>query len=232
MAQQINLLTPILLKPTRQFTAAAMAQALLLILIGSLLLAAWVSSRAGQRRAEFQRSLQAMQAEQQALSQGLAGLPAATDLKAIEAQIKLLRDQQQGQAELLLGLRSGQQPQGQRHSDLLGLLARTVPASVWLQSLRWQSGQLEISGGALDPAALRGWLAQLQTQALLRRIALTELKLEMVSAAGTPRTGEGNLAGQLQLPAGVLAPGQAIWAFQARGADPAAAASAVTGERP
>ncbi|HLO93992.1 MAG TPA: hypothetical protein VK195_06725, partial [Burkholderiaceae bacterium] len=61
MAQQINLLTPILLKPRRHFTATAMVQALLLILVGSLLLAAWIHSRAGQRRLEFQARSQALQ---------------------------------------------------------------------------------------------------------------------------------------------------------------------------
>lgn len=215
MAQQINLLTPILLKPRRHFTATAMAQSLGLILVGSLVLAGWIQGRAEQRRAETQQRQQALRLEQQALSHSLAGLPAATDLKAIESQITLLKQQQQSQGELLLSLKSGHQAAGERHSDLLALIASTVPSSVWLQGLRWQSGQLELSGGTLDPSALRAWLARLQTQALLHKVSMAELKLEMVSASDA-----GNGKGQLQLPAGAASPAQPVWAFQVRGASP------------
>ena len=225
MAQQINLLTPILLKPRRHFTATAMAQALGLILVGSLLLAGWIHGRAEQRRAEFRERQQALQAEQQALSRSLAGLPATTDLKALESQIAMLKQQQQSQGELLQSLRSGQQGAGERHSDLLALIARSVPDSVWLQGLRWQAGQLELSGGTLDPSALRGWLVQLQTQALLHRITLAEVRLELVSAA-TP--GGTAAAGRLQLPAGAGGAGLPVWAFQVRGADPGLRVAAAT----
>jgi len=216
MAQQINLLTPILLKPRRHFTATAMAQALGLVLAGSLLLAGWIHGRADQRRAEFRQRQQALQAEQQALSRSLAGLPATTDLKALESQIKVLKEQQQGQAELLQSLRSGQQIAGERHSDLLALIAGTVPASVWLQGLRWQSGQLELSGGTLDPSALRAWLNQLQSQALLHRVVMADVRVEMASAA----PGGSALAVRLQLPAGAGGSAQPVWAFQVRGAEP------------
>lgn len=232
MAQQINLLTPILLKPRRHFTATAMAQALGLILAGSLLLAGWIHGRAEQRRVEFRERQQALQTEQQALSRSLAGLPATTDLKALESQIKVLKEQQQGQAELLQSLRSGQQVAGERHSDLLALIAGTVPASVWLQGLRWQSGQLELNGGTLDPAALRAWLAQLQGQALLHRVVMAELKLEMVSAPQAGNAGATAAAGRLQLPAGAGGSGQPIWAFQVRGTDPGLRVAAGSGGQP
>lgn len=232
MAQQINLLTPILLKPRRHFTAAAMVQALALILFGSLVLAAWITSRADQRRTEFQQSLQALQAEQAALNRSLTSLPGATDLKAIEAQIATLKQQQQSQAELLQSLASGHQPAGRRHSDLLGLLADTVPSSVWLQSLRWQSGQLELSGGTLDPAALRSWLAQLQSQPLLHKVALAEVKIEMVNAADHASPGGPSPAGSLQLPTGWPSHSQTVWAFQARGIAPAIQTQPPAGVQP
>ncbi|MBB2486428.1 PilN domain-containing protein [Mitsuaria sp. WAJ17] len=235
MAQQINLLTPILLKPRRHFTATAMAQALGLILVGSLLLAGWIQGRSEQRRAEFRQRQQALQAEQQALSRSLAGLPATTDIKALEAQIKVLKEQQQGQAELLQSLRSGHQVAGERHSDLLALIAGTVPASVWLQGLRWQSGQLEISGGTLDPAALRAWLVQLQGQALLHRLALADVRLEMISSAQAGSAGTPAPAARLQLPAGAGGAALPVWAFQVRGVEPGlklAAGKAIGGGQP
>ncbi|MGM9515197.1 PilN domain-containing protein [Roseateles sp. DB2] len=234
MAQQINLLTPILLKPRRHFTAMAVVQSLGLILVGSLLLAGWIHGRADQRRAEFQQRLQALQSEQQALSRSLANLPAATDLKAIESQIAVLRQQRQAQGELLQSLKSGHQVAGERHSDFLALVASTVPASVWLQGLRWQSGQLELSGGTLDPAALRNWLAQLQTQALLHKVAMAELKLEMVASnpSNAAAPDAGTLASRLQLPSGPGGFTQAVWAFQVRGTNPAQQTAAAAGGQP
>ncbi|MDL5034529.1 PilN domain-containing protein [Pelomonas sp. APW6] len=218
MAQQINLLTPILLKPRRHFTAVAMLQALGLILIGSLALAAWIGSRADQRRAEFISRSAAQKSQQEALTRTLAALPGASDLKATEAQIALLKQQQQSQSALLQSLTHGQRPAGERHSDLLALLASSVPATVWLQGLRWQAGQLELSGGTLDPSALRGWVSRLQTQALLQRVVLAEVKLELVSAGSAGA--DAGLAGRLQLPAGAAAAGQPVWAFQVRGVAP------------
>ncbi len=226
MAQQINLLTPILLKPRRHFTAVAMLQALGLILVGSLALAAWIGSRAEQRRADFIHRTAALKTQQEALTRTLATLPGASDLKATEAQIALLKQQQQSQSALLQSLTHGQRPAGERHSDLLALLAGSVPATVWLQGLRWQAGQLELSGGTLDPSALRGWVSRLQTQALLHRIALAEVRLELVSTGGG--AGDGGLAGRLQLPAGAGASGQPVWAFQVRGAAPVVPIAGVT----
>lgn len=217
MAQQINLLTPILLKPRRHFTAVAMVQALGLIFIGCLALAAWMNSRSEQNRIEFVNRSAALKSQHEALTRTLATMPGASDVKAIEAQIVLLKQQQRSQTELLQALASGQHAAGDRHSDLLSLLARSVPSSVWLQGLRWQSGQLELSGGTLDPSALRGWVSQLQTQAQLHRIALADVRLELVSANRTP--GESGLAGRLALPPGAAA-GQAVWAFQVKGVSP------------
>ena len=86
MAQQINLLTPILLKPRRHFTAVSMLQALGLILIGSLALAAWIGSRADQRRAEFINRTAALKSQQDALTRTLATLPGA-DAGALQSLV-------------------------------------------------------------------------------------------------------------------------------------------------
>lgn len=224
MAQQINLLTPILLKPRRHFTALAMVQALALVLVGTLALGAWIHSRADLHRAEFRQRSESLKVQQDALARSLATLPGAGDVKTLDGQIALLKQQMASQSELLQSLTTGQRPAGQRHSDLLALLANTVPESVWLQSLRWQAGQLDLSGGTLDPAALRAWVAQLQTQALLQRITVSEVRLELVNATAA-NTGDSGIASRLQLPPGA-AQGRPVWAFQVRGVAPSASAVA------
>ncbi|MGS0756685.1 PilN domain-containing protein [Roseateles sp. GG27B] len=67
---------------------------------------------------------------------------------------------------------------GHRHSDLLQLLAATVPPQVWLIELRWQTGQLELDGATLDTSALRAWLDRLALQPLLEGLQLTTIKVE------------------------------------------------------
>ncbi len=56
MSQQINLFNPIFLKQKKHFSAATMAQALGLILLGCVILSAYVSYRVNVRAAEAQHS--------------------------------------------------------------------------------------------------------------------------------------------------------------------------------
>jgi Tfp pilus assembly protein PilN len=181
MAQQINLRVPVLRPPVRQFSALAMSKALALVILGAFALAIFLSLQAKPIRQTAQTQLSQMAQQRQQLTLALAGLPAATDARALQQQFDNDQQQLDGQRQLLAVLKGGLGQDGQRHSDLLQLLAATVPPQVWLTELRWQAGQLELVGGALDTGVLQAWLDRLSTQTLLQGLQLAAIKVEKAS---------------------------------------------------
>lgn len=223
MAQQINLLTPILLAPRRYFSALAMAQGFGLLLLGFGLLAVWLNYQAALSRRSHEASLTQASAERQSLQTALAALPAPGDLKAMAQQASDLEQQLQRQRQLGDLLGSGVARDGARHSDLLQLLGKTIPPSVWIQELRWVSGRLELVGATLDTAALRSWLKRLSEQPQLAELQLSQVRVERwvpgTAATGAAAAGSANppLLGSLSAPPA----GVALWTFRVLSERPA-----------
>nr|WP_316639402.1 PilN domain-containing protein [uncultured Roseateles sp.] len=182
MAQQINLLTPILLAPKRYFSAVAMAQALGLLLAGALLIGAWLLLQARQTRQSYLQIQAEAQTERQVLMDALMRLPGNTDPAALNQQLGSLQQGLLQRRQMLDELSRGRALPGQSQSDLLRLLARTVPPPVWLTELRWSSGRLELQGLTLEPAALQPWLQQLAGHPLLKGQQLTAVKVERLES--------------------------------------------------
>ncbi|MEL4178947.1 PilN domain-containing protein [Roseateles sp. PN1] len=230
MAQQINLLTPILLAPKRYFSALTMVQAMAMLLAATLALCLWLNLQAQQSKRDFAQAQARGALELQTLTQALAALPPPVDPKLLAQQINQLELYNQAQLLTLNILNGGLAADGYRHSDLLKSLAQTVPASVWLGSLRWMPGQLELNGATLDPVALRTWLERLAGQPLLAGLQLGSVKVEKWGPDG-PLGGEANdPAGTAAAPAAWLSPstpkprpGLAVWSFRVVSALPAPA---------
>ncbi len=224
MPQQINLLTPILLAPRRYFSALMLLEASGLLLAAGLVAALWLQQRDRQADAEHQALLARYAAERHALTVARAALPAPLDAAAVQQQLLPLEAGNAERRALLqtLGADGGQA--GQRHSDLLALVARSLPEAAWLGELRYAPGRLELSGGTLDTAVLKPWLAELTAQPLLAGQALTALRVERLGAPGTeaspnPLLARGSPLATVGLP---------VWAFRVVSA-PATPASAPAG---
>ncbi|TDP74986.1 PilN domain-containing protein [Roseateles toxinivorans] len=188
MAQQINLLTPILLAPKRYFSATAMAQALGLLLAGALLISAWLLWQSRQTRQSYQQIQAEANNERQVLMDALMRLPGSTDPAALNQQLGALQQGLLQRRQMIDELGRGRALPGQSHSDLLRLLARTVPPPVWLTELRWTSGRLELQGLTLEPPALQPWVQQLAAHPLLRGQQLATVKVERIESGGPDGT--------------------------------------------
>lgn len=224
MPQQINLLTPILLAPRRYFSAQMLLQASGLLLAAGLVAALWLQQRDRQAEADHQ-ALQARDAaERQALTVARAALPAALDPAAVQQQLLPLEAGNAERRALLQSLGAGGGREGLRHSDLLALVARSLPEAAWLGELRYAPGRVELSGGTLDTAVLKPWLAQLAAHPLLAGQELTALRVERLGAPGT----EASPSPLLSRNGPLAAAGLPVWAFRVVSA-PATPASAPAG---
>lgn len=225
MAQQINLLTPILLAPKRYFSALTLLQATGLLLLAGLAATLWLQQRDRSAETEHQALLARYATERQQLQVARASLPAPQDALSLQTQLQAL---QAGNADRTVLLRTlGSDPAGrggQRHSDLLVLVARTLPDGTWLSELRYTPGRVELAGGTLNTAQLRPWLGQLAAHPLLAGQQLSALRVERLGAPGTETQGNALLQAGSPLAQAPLP----VWSFRAVSA-PAAPASAASG---
>ena len=185
MPQQINLCTPILLTQKRYFSAQTMAQALAVFaLLGGALCAYWVWSLNSASEG-FRQTLATQAQELASLQAAIAlGKVGAGPLEAALAQQlqghKL--DLQQRQ-RLMEALQRGLFRPGWGHAARLQLVARSIPAQVWVTELMADDNQLRLTGFTLEPAALNGWVSRLAASALLEGQELSTVKVEQANAA-------------------------------------------------
>jgi hypothetical protein len=223
MAQQINLLTPILLAPKRYFSALTLLQATGLLVVAGLATALWLQQRERSAEAQHEALLARYATERQQLTVARAGLPAPLDAATVQQQLLPL---EAGNADrrALLKVLGAEQP-GRHHSDLLALVASSLPASAWLSELRYAPGRVELVGGTLDTAVLRPWFAQLSTHPLLAGQELSSLRVERLGAPGTETGGDHPL---LARGSPLIGSGLPVWSFRVV-STPAQAASAASG---
>jgi Tfp pilus assembly protein PilN len=97
---------------------------------------------------------------------------------------------------------------GWGHAARLELLARSIPAQVWVTEVKADDVQLDVSGFTLEPAALNDWVAKLAASPLLQGQKLTTVKVENTSAvagkAGARPTWSFNLVSAVGKPAGLV----------------------------
>lgn len=226
MAQQINLLTPILLTPKRVFSALTLLQATGLMLVIGLVITLWLQWQDRQAEKLHQAMLVQLATERQSLAAAQASLPAPMDSTALQQQLQAI---EAGNVDrrLLLQTLGAEGAHVGHHSDLLALVARTLPESVWLNEVRYAPGRLELVGGTLNTAALRPWLGQLAQHPLLAGQDLAALRVER---PGVPGADTGNHPLLAPNPSGTTLPTTAlpVWAFRVVSA-PASAASAASG---
>lgn len=228
MAQQINLLTPILLAPKRYFSALTLLQATGLLVVVGGAAALWLQQRDRQADADHQALLAQYATQRQQLIVARANLPAPQDGNALLQQLQALEAGNAQRQALLASLgspanESGRRA-GQRHSDLLALIAHSLPDPAWLSELRYAPGRVELVGGTLNTAVLRPWLGQLAAHPLLAGQELSALRVERLGAAGTQSGGSPLLERNDSLAQSHLP----VWAFRVVSA-PAASASAASG---
>ncbi len=215
MAQQINLYHPILLTTKRYFSARAMAQGLVAVAAGTLLLCGWTVMQTRRLQRDLQATQHLHETERQALVTAIANKPhASTNTTALEQTLKALQPAVAQRQQTLDELTRGTVASGHTHSAMLRLVAQTVPPAVWLTEIKLTNGPLGpaaqsnaadpngpgadkrigLIGMTLDPAVLRPWMAQLSAHPLLTGQPLAAIQVEQrpapaqTNTAGAPRS--------------------------------------------
>jgi Tfp pilus assembly protein PilN len=210
MSQQINLCNPILLTQKRYFSAQTMLQALaIFIVFGGGLGAYWVWSLDTASEG-FKKTLATQARELESLQSTLAQSKAgeAPIDAALTQDLQARRNELPQREKLFEELQRGLFRRGWGHAARLELLARSIPAQVWVTEVKADDIQLDVSGFTLEPAALNDWVAKLAASPLLQGQKLTTVKVENTSAvagkAGARPTWSFNLVSAVGKPAGLV----------------------------
>lgn len=226
MPQQINLSLPILLTQKRYFSAHTMALTLAVFLVlGGTLCAVWVwnlrNASAGYEQTMLAqtREIESLQA---AIQRGKAN--AAPVDPALVRQLQERRTAVQQRGQLLMALQTGLLRPGEGHSDRLLLVARSIPASVWVTEVKADPSRFELSGFTLEPAALNTWVDTLAGSPLMRSLKLATVRVE--STAATQPAVPATAVPAPKTPA--VATARAVWAFQLVNVEPLPAVGAAS----
>ena len=178
MAQQINLFNPIFLKQKRYFSAAAMAQAVGLIMLGVLVIYAvqMRQTRALERvAAEAQKQLEERKAQIVVFAKQTSG----DTSKAVAAELEAVERRLVERRSLLDDVRTGVGGDAKGYSRYLAALARASTGGVWLTGVEigGKSGDLVIKGRALESALVPAYIDALKRQPPFAGRRVGELKL-------------------------------------------------------
>jgi Tfp pilus assembly protein PilN len=212
MPQQINLCTAALTPLRQRYQAKTLLRLLgVSLLLSGVLGALWLWSL-GRSAQEYQHTLDAQATEIQNLQVAIQRSRAAAGPlePALQRELQDKRSAVLAREKVLQALRTGLFQGGERHSDRLLLLSKSIPDDVWVTGLRADTGTFEVAGLTLEPASLNAWVARLGQQPLLRGMPLSGVKVSAVADAAS-------------------APGRPVWSFtlQSQLPQPVAAAPGV-----
>ena len=183
MPQQINLSTPVLLTQKRYFSALAMLQTLVALLVVGGALTAYGGWSLLSAARDFKATTGAQAAEVVRLRGALAARAPEGSLKDLEQQLAAARGVLSERTRTLEELRRGLMRPGFGHSARLQLVAQSIPASAWVTLVQADPWRFEVRGFTLEPAALNDWVAKLGQSSLLAGQSLRTVRVESVAAA-------------------------------------------------
>jgi Tfp pilus assembly protein PilN len=186
MPQQINLCTAVQTQTRQRFQARSLLGILAVSLVAMGALGAfWLWSLEGSAQT-YRQTLEAQNSEihnLQAVIQSSRAAAGPVDA-ALLGQIQDQRARVEEHEKLLQLVRQGLFKTGEGHSDRLLLLARTIPVDAWVNSLKADSSSFEVSGFALEPAALNDWVARLSQHPLMHGLVLNAVNVKYVPEPG------------------------------------------------
>ncbi|GAB3409985.1 hypothetical protein NX774_08010 [Massilia agilis] len=192
MSQQINLFNPAFQEKRKAFGAAAMAQALALLVLGVALLAGYGSRHAAQlqhqadagaRKVEKEKAQLALVAVEFAPRQKSA--PLETELAEAEGQLAALK-------RIADVIDRGELGNATGYSEYFRALARQRVDGLWLTGLAITGAGCDIGvrGRAVDAALLPGFLGRLTREKIMQGKSFGSLQISQPSSSAQGKDGK------------------------------------------
>lgn len=184
MTQQINLYSPLFRKQRKVFSAAAVLQAMLLVVLGVTAFYGYVALQTRLLEIRVADSGQRLRGELERLRvMSVAEGPEAR-AKALAEQKKKLEAVLAERNRALQALAESGLGRGEGYSQALRALARLSMEGVWLTRVRFaeKEGEAAIAGMATHPELIAAYLERLRNEKALRGQAFSRLEVRRAAA--------------------------------------------------
>lgn len=189
MSQQINLFNPIFLKQKKYFSAVTMAQALALVLAGSLVLAGYSSYRVKLLAQEAATTASQLSAVQTRLETAKTHLAPREKSKALEEEIQKSESQLRSLRRVFETLEKGDFGDTKGYSEYMKAFARQITPGVWLTGFGIEGAGKEIalSGRALQPGLVPVYISRLKQEAVMHGKSFAALEMQTPEPVASDR---------------------------------------------
>lgn len=186
MSQQINLFNEEVHKAGKEFSVRQMLQGLVLVLIAAMLFYAYTLYQGVQIEEQLVEAKAGLAVEQTRLAGLSAEFLRRRSGLTPEQEMKKLAAEALAQREIISALKRGVIGNTQGYSAYMQAFARQVVSGLWLTgfSIDGDATQMSISGAALNPELVPGYIMRLNNETVMRgkTFASLQMKLPKVEA--------------------------------------------------
>lgn len=201
MSQQINLFNPVFLKQKKYFSAMTMAQALGLILLGSVALAGYAGFRSFELKKEVAASAAQMAQAKAQLEQAKASFAPRQKSRTLGAEIGKAEAELAARSQALDTLQKDELGNKDGYSEYLRAFSRQIVPGLWLTGFTIHAAGKDISieGRALQPELVPQYLTRLRSETSMQGKSFAAFDMRRAQAEPA-RTGSGMPVSQAVMP--------------------------------
>lgn len=192
MSQQINLFNPIFKQQKKYFSAVTMAQALGMVLLGSVLMIAYATYRSSMLGAEAVAANQQLKTAEDQFAQVSVAFPPREKSKILEQQVQKMEAELAAVQKITGSLQTGALGNTDGYAEYLRAFARQIVDGIWLTGLRIYGNGTEVGleGKALRPELVPAYINRLKQESVMQGKSFSALQMRAPQAAET-RAAEG-----------------------------------------
>lgn len=181
MSQQINLFNKGLHKSRNAFSVLHMAQGLGVILFCIILFYAYAVLQTGKLQQQLAEASKSLAAEQSRLAALSADFSRQRSGMTIEQELKKVTAEAAAQREIIDALKRGVIGNTQGYSEYMQAFARQIMSGLWLTgfSIEGDATQMSISGAALSPDLVPGYIVRLNNEKVMRGKTFASLQMQL-----------------------------------------------------
>jgi Tfp pilus assembly protein PilN len=200
MSQQINLFNPIFLKQKKYFSAVTMAQALALVLAGSLLVAGYARYQLGELDKEAASVAATANSVRTQLAKVNADLAPRQKSKALEQEMEKTEAQLKSLEQVFDILKRGEFGNTQGYSEYMRAFARQIGGGLWLTGFNivGAGNEIGLQGRTLRADAVPAYLGRLKNEPALQGKSFSALEMQTSQSAAGDKQGNAPAAAQEQ----------------------------------
>ena len=181
MSQQINLFNPVFLKQRKHFSAVTMLQALLLIVLGSMLFYGYAMYQVKLLAKQTAEMNVRYEAEQKRLVNYITEFSPQRAQKLLNDELQMVEAQASMQQALLTTLKSGAFGNTQGYSEYLRAFARQTVKGLWLTgfNINGDGAQMSLQGAVVNPRQLPEYIQRLNREPVMRGKTFAALQMKL-----------------------------------------------------